>query len=344
METIEFKDAIEEAAGTTKNLLLGNGFSMALDKSSGIPDEKNRFHYSSLFKAAHFESPLKDIFGDLKTDDFEKVMKALSDTKKILQHYHDTCQINGKMKEHIKGLKNSLIQAIKENHPEHQNCLDNKSCFCSNFLAHFIPKEGNSGRIFTLNYDLLLYWVLMRDNECKEPKLQFDDGFRERYAPIWKLPDNQTIYFLHGALHLYDGDVEIRKLKSEPKNELILQITKKIKNGLFPMFVSEGDSSKKLAKIQRNPYLDHAFEAFTDMVKSENQSLFIFGCSFNETDTHIFNVIKEGKIEKVFVSVYEDIESPNNLKLKEFIEKNRRSTLKIIPFDANSAQVWGSNI
>jgi hypothetical protein len=63
-------------------------------------------------------------------------------------------------------------------HPEHVFKIpEEKSLACCSFLEDFL---GNDGRVFSSNYDLLLYWVLMR-NTSKNA----GDGFgREHENPL----------------------------------------------------------------------------------------------------------------------------------------------------------------
>src|SRR2546423_14725483 len=120
---------------------------------------------------------------------------------------------------------------------------------CKTFLAHF-------NRIYTLNYDLLLYWAFMQDEI--EPSLSCDDGFRTPddgpadYV-TWE-PDNaydqQKIYYMHGALHIFDAGAEIQKYTWRNTGiRLVEQIRNALQRNLYPLFVAEGESLQKLARI-----------------------------------------------------------------------------------------------
>lgn len=65
---ITFQEAIVQAGAGSKSLLLGNGFSI------------NYFSYSTLLDQAGLEasSPLRVLFSELNTVDFERVMRSLS--------------------------------------------------------------------------------------------------------------------------------------------------------------------------------------------------------------------------------------------------------------------------
>jgi Domain of unknown function (DUF4917) len=83
MPLLSFQAAITEAQRYNKrHLLLGNGFSIAL--------RPNIFQYGRLYEQADFSklSPTAKLaFEALGTQDFERVIKALRDAKKILAAY-----------------------------------------------------------------------------------------------------------------------------------------------------------------------------------------------------------------------------------------------------------------
>ena len=70
--------------------------------------------------------------------------------------------------------------------------------------------------IFTLNYDVLLYWALMQ-SELDSLHINHDDGFRhpedDPNQPwvSWHQGNQATVCYLHGALHLFDAGSEITK-------------------------------------------------------------------------------------------------------------------------------------
>ena len=128
--------------------------------------------------------------------------------------------------------------------------------------------------IYSLNYDLLLYWTLLHDQvvnwNAEDPlnsvveeteELEHDDGFRapdgdpEASYVTWDAEglasDNQNIHFLHGALHLFDYGAELQKCCWERAGGIALidQIREALGEGKFPLFVSEGNSAGKLEQL-----------------------------------------------------------------------------------------------
>jgi hypothetical protein len=114
----------------------------------------------------------------------------------------------------------------------------------------------------TLNYDLLLYWAQMHNEEGNEPSS--DDGFRkpeddyDAAYVTWESGNShkQNTWFLHGALHLFDAGTEIQKYTWVNTGlRLIDQIRDALKRDYFPTFVAEGTSNEKLIRIRHNDYL-----------------------------------------------------------------------------------------
>lgn len=89
-------------------------------------------------------------------------------------------------------LKNEFIATIQTNHIPSIDDDAKMSAF------HFISSYNC---IFTLNYDLLLYWVISHNGFYP-----FADGFGRAYDGLLIFNHNfgtKPFYFLHGALHLF---------------------------------------------------------------------------------------------------------------------------------------------
>src|SRR5258708_5291949 len=156
METIlTFDQALEKAKAYNRcHLLTGNGFSIACR-----PDI---FVYGKLFEQADFSrlSPsAHQAFGALNTTDFERVIKALRDATKLVHLYTGDPVAQQKMQEDADGLREVLVRTIASNHPEMPSDLaEAEYVACRKFLDHF-------DTVYTLNYDLLLYWAMMHTPE-----------------------------------------------------------------------------------------------------------------------------------------------------------------------------------
>lgn len=354
-EVITFHQALEDSADCAKrNLLLGNGFSIAC--------EPEIFHYGSLFGQADFSAipEARRAFEVLGTQDFEIVIRALEQGSQLNQIYTpgDPAAAQ-RMALHAAQLKELLVATVAHNHPARPGDIaDARFEACRRFLAHFLAGD-NHGRVYTLNYDLLLYWALMHDDnhfEDKPTNIVTIDGFGEDEDDpeadyvIWKAEstaNHQSVHYLHGALHLYDSGSELKKYTWIRSGlPLVDQARTAITAGLYPVFVSEGDSDSKLTKIRHCAYLQHSYKSFHTVMGSANQALFIYGHSLAHNDDHVLSRIGRGKCQKVYISLYGDPDSQANqaiaLRAQQIAAtRSPRNPMNVAFFDASSANVWG---
>jgi len=341
METIlTFEKAIEIAnsKGKAPHLLTGNGFSIAC--------RPNIFQYGKLFEQADFTrlSPSAQlVFGVLGTTDFERVIRALRDAAKLVRLYSKDVDIQTRMESDADGLKELLVNTIAKSHPERPSDIqDEEYAACQKFLSNF-------DKIYTLNYDLLLYWTLMHTEEGTAPSS--DDGFRKSKEDfdagyvVWE-PENtfdQNIHYLHGALHIFDAGSEIQKYTwINTGVRLIEQIRNALSREFYPLFVAEGTSKEKIQRIKHSDFLSKAYRSFQQI----GGSIFIYGHSLAENDEHFLRVIEKGKIGKVFIGIFGDPDSDSAkavIKRGKRLESNRKKgDLTVYFYDSASAKVWGN--
>lgn len=338
MPMMTFTEALEDAQRYNKrHLLLGNGFSIAC--------RPNIFLYGKLYENADFSklsSTAKFAFEALGTQDFERVIKALRDAQKILSVYGAPSSFTETLKKDADALRELLVQTIAASHPawpgeiteqEYKNCRE--------FIANF-------NNIYTFNYDLLLYWAQMHTEEGEDPNS--DDGFRKQednydagYV-VWEPSQSheQNMYFLHGALHVFDAGTEIQKYTWVNTGvRLVDQIRDALSKDFFPLFVSEGTSNEKLERIRHNDYLAKAYRSFSEITGA----LFIYGHSLAENDEHYLKRIEKGKVSSVYVGIYGD---PNGDSNKQIISRANKlisgrapsRPLQVQFFNAATARVW----
>jgi hypothetical protein len=281
-------------------------------------------------------------FDVLETHDFEVVMRALRLIVQLLPIYHDAPDLIARLTADADGLREVLVQAIAQTHPAGPFEIEEAQyAACRQFLANF-------DKIYTLNYDLLLYWVLMHTET--DPQIRCDDGFRKPDDPdadyvTWEVSStpNQNIFYLHGALHLFDAGFELQKYTWINRGvRLIEQIREALRNNLYPLIVAEGESHDKDARILHSGYLTRGARSFVQI----QNNLFIFGHSFGGSDQHWFNLIVKGKINRLFVSLYGDPESAANRLIRGKASglsdlRSPRRPLEVLFYDAPSAHVWG---
>ncbi len=354
MPLMTFEEAIADSEQFSKrHLLLGNGFSIAC--------RADIFHYGSLFGQADFSAvpEVASVFDALGTQDFELAIRALENAAKILPAYvpHGDAAI-AKMLEHAAALKEILVQTIAGNHPNiPPEIADDRFWACRRFLSHFLS-GAKAGQIFTLNYDLLLYWALMHDDMPFDDAIQMEtnDGFgNDEDDPdadyvVWQGETgahDARIHFLHGALHLFDSGAELKKYTWIRTNvPLVDQARAAIGADAYPLFVAEGTSAKKKAKIRHNAYLYQGFKQFVANIKVGTHCMFIFGHSLAENDDHILVRIGRGRFPKLYVGIYGDPATPDNQHIMQRAEalaamRHERSPLEVVFYDAASANVWG---
>ena len=124
----------------------------------------------------------------------------------------------------------------------------------------------------------------------------------------------QNIYYLHGALHVFDGGTEVQKYTwSNTGVRLIDQIRAALDNGLYPIFVAEGESAHKFERIRHSDFLSKAYRSFQEI----GNALFVFGHSMAPNDEHIIRLLGRGRISQLFVGLYGDLDGDQN----EFIRR-----------------------
>ncbi|MEM8721799.1 MAG: DUF4917 family protein [Cyanobacteria bacterium P01_G01_bin.39] len=349
MDLLSFDDALKKSKHYKKrHLLLGNGFSIAC--------RQNIFRYDKLFEQADFTSlpqSIRKAFDRLGTTDFEYVIKSLRDSAKIIPAYNNDPLMAKQMLDDAENIKELLVETIAKSHPERPTDIKEEEYIaCQKFLSNF-------NYIYTFNYDLLLYWTIMHNSQGQKPS--WEDGFSNSYSDIlnqetsdyvvWESSNTHNnknkIWFLHGALHIFDSVTEIKKYTwNRTDRRLIEQIRDSLNNDLFPLFVAEGSSSEKLEKIRHSDYLNKAYRSFEALQKC----LFIYGHSLAENDEHYLQLIERGKIEHIFVGLRGAINSEKNKHKVERTKlmserrkehsKNKKIPLKIDFVDMSTMKVW----
>ena len=344
MKVLTFEEALRRA-GEKRHLLLGNGFSIALR-----PDI---FCYGSLFAKADFSGypEVEAVFRSLGSEDFEEAVQALEGAATILPSFlPDQREACGRINACAAKIKDVLVATIAGQHPPRPNEIsDDQYEACLRFLKNFLtgPKGG---RIYTLNYDILLYWTLM--NGFVNRSIDFNDGFRtdvyngDAEYVVWDdSAHSQNVYYLHGALHLFDGGHELQKYTwCRTDKPLIVQARDAIGKNLFPLFVAEGTWEKKLRKICHHSYLSKGQRSLASI----KGVLFMHGVSLAENDTHILRVIEQNKgITTLFVGLHGAPDSAENQKIIRragamVTSRDAKSPLQVSFYDSAGANVWGT--
>lgn len=342
-----YKDVLTKTKGRNRHLLLGNGFSINYNKQI--------FNYNKLVEYINEinDEDLIKIFKAVNTSNFEEIMEQIDITIKIISTFENNQLIQQLSEAKIK-LKNTLIDAIDSMHPSNVfNVSETEANYCKDFLNPFLEKRNS---IITTNYDLLLYWVLMKKAEDFE---KFSDGFfrnSEESELTWGSNRfSQNIFYLHGALHLFDkGNAIVKEEYNDSnKNWLKDRIDKRINENEYPIFVTAGSGNEKLKHIMHNGYLSNCY----NHLKNIDGSLITYGFSFNNVDNHIIDAINASTFfsEKPKKTIENSIQDTNLGKLYSiyigvFSEKERQKMedmanngifkCKVYTYDLNSVNLW----
>lgn len=288
------------------SLLLGNGFSIGLSP---------QFNYRSLF--ANFlqrtNEPFTTLFSRFNTTNFEEILSYLENSVIVNQVLGLPID---EVIAAIEMLKNGLIESINEIHPV-ANDID------WGRLDEITVALDQFGDIYTTNYDLYLYHIIMKSND----RWQADNTIRPYQDYYWGTWNDdfkmfmgyqgyqryKHVYYLHGALSLFENSIYNLKIKKRrlDNTELIALISDQILANNFPLFVTEGTHQNKLSSIYRSHYLNFCLESLA----TDNNDLVVFGNSLSEFDSHLVDTIKRTRRRLIF-AIYPDGRNEPNLQLQ----------------------------
>ncbi len=327
------------------HLLLGNGFSVAYDPAI--------FSYNALhdFITKLKDKDLSTILSVIETRNFEIIMQHLDNFSALISAFGGNPALKKRVDAASAKLKTSLLDAVKALHPEHVfKVPEEQSKLCASFLKTFLDSGGN---VYSTNYDLLLYWVLMRNSvvkhvdgcgrELENPSDEFVPAEEQVWSDLtWgKYRDKQNVFYLHGALPFFDSGIAILKEEYDVYNFLLQKISARMEKGEYPVFVTAGDGQQKLKHITHNQYLTYCYDSLC-LVEG---SLVTYGFSFGPYDEHIIEAINKAanqgkKVPDKLWSVYIGVYSDDDRKHIEQIETKFRCKVHI--YDAKTANVWGT--
>lgn len=316
-----FQEAIDATSNKDRSLLIGNGFS------------SQYFTYRTLLEKTDLDEdePLRRLFDSFGTGDFEAVIRALEEAAQVEDAYENEAQAN-QFRSDADRLREQLVGAIRTIHPAHREDIEphfeSSRAFLKNFATYF-----------TLNYDLLLYWIQLDTKGYTDGfGLGIEaGGFRGPFKPGAYC----NTYNLHGGLHLFldeIGDVQKRLMGHTGIIDAIAQSITQQKR--LPLYVAEGTWQAKLKKINSIAYLRHCL----DKLRASGGNVFICGHSAAENDSHIYTSLFSSNIEHLYFGVYKP--SEDRLKgIDSELAKYQKLGAKGIPYsfyDAESANVWGA--
>lgn len=346
MKLESFEDVVKAMSKNSNrdyHLLLGNGFSIAYDSEI--------FSYNALhdFLSGMDDDELSKILRVIDTKNFEVIMQQLDTLSSLIDVFGGDKKMKNKIDFAIEKLKSGLLQAVQDLHPEHVFMVpENESKACAKFLNIFL---GRGGKIFSTNYDLLLYWVLMRNDTVahvdgfgREPtnfELNIDNEDLEWSDLFWGINrESQNVFYLHGALPFFDTGSEILKEEYEKNTYLLNKVSDRMERGEYPIFVTAGNGDDKLSHIMHNHYLSNCYDNLSEITGT----LVTFGFNFGQYDDHIIEAINRAakknrnefpKLNSIYIGVYTETDR----KHIEQIAVKFQTKVKI--FDARMVNLWG---
>jgi hypothetical protein len=313
-------------------LIVGNGGSMAV--SSG-------FSYRSLLEEArtrgYLNPQIESLFDQFQTEDFELLLRHLFHAQMV----NDALGVGSQpVSDAYSLVKHSLIQAVPSVHCAHSTTEPHLANIAA-FMARFKT-------VFSLNYDLIVYWALLRSNESQQAH-RFKDCFYDgRFRSDWanfRNPYRQErsvtlMFYPHGALHLAaDKDGDDIKLTGDGASTFLETIFEEWEsNEVAPLIVCDGNSEQKRRRIGSSTYLS---TVLTEVLPSSGPSLVCYGWALGEQEDHILRQLGGGRYKRIAISVYQ----PNTEAGKDYVTRVLRKVKwleleEIVFFDAASAGCW----
>lgn len=338
----------------TDSLLVGNGGSMALS---------DKFSYQSLYEKAIekdiLDQATQDIFSKFYkgSRDFERVLYRLWQAKYINQLFSISAEEIQKIQDGYILIQKALIKAVKELHPDHR-ALKEELFSVGNYLSHFKT-------VFSLNYDLIVYWSMLEYNDqyrnalkdgfiTSDPLSSNSKVFAKSKIEILRTPytgNNSAtlVFYPHGNLILHrtksrEGKIQGDKASYTSILDTIVDFWEE--NNSIPLFVSEGTYQEKLEVISSSAYLSYVIH---DQLPNGGDSLVIYGWGIGKQDMHILEQISRGNYKRIAVSVYKGTKDDEQIN-REISEVTERilSVAKHIDedsikfFDAQSEGCWNN--
>jgi len=328
-----FQELLNECDGE-KSIILGNGFGISFDVAMG----QDNFNWGSLLDLCDIQngSELHRVLFENQFD-FELVHQKLNNAIDILNLYEPLSPLIQQLEQQIQYLREQLIVAVGASHPPsfvqprtqtEREQLDERVANCRTFLRGF-------NKVFSLNYDLLLYWVRchQRPNLGRDSFTRLDDDL------VFSPSDNADFFFPHGSLFIYRDGVSAVKSGSSRGNPILARLEDNIEHGKFPMCISEGTGLQKFKEIKKNHYLLYSY----NKIKESTGTIFTFGCSFLDgKDSHIIEAMCRSQATRIVVGEFQPDAVARHRLGHEFarVQAELGTNKTVIIADSEGTELW----
>lgn len=306
-----------------RGIIVGNGASLSV-----WPHFKYESLYSIAKKERYLDDTSDDIFSMLDTKDFERVLGTLRVTVSINAHLGLE---TSRLEDMYRTVRKALGRAVSKIHiPWDERLKKQLQLIRSEILKY--------DAVFSTNYDLILYWALLSENdfsgftdffwrkvtirEGEETFLAFDPG------PPANADGMTKVFYLHGGLHLYvlpNGKTAkytrqtISGVSTQTLIDAFLRYAmgeggKDIGDEPVPLLVTGGDAMDKLQVISSSDYLWFAYDTLVNW----RRPIVIFGHSLRESDDHIVNAVASDKERALAISVFPGTEEEVERQIAEY--------------------------
>jgi Domain of unknown function (DUF4917) len=269
-------DAIRATDVQWPGLLLGNGSSIAVADS---------FAYRSLYEVAcsnAIDHPLsaatRRLFVSFATHNFEFVLASL----KLAGRVNAAAQIEAPVLADLyREVQIGLFESVVSVHVEWGGVA-------LRTLSQIRRELLNHKRVYSTNYDLIVYWAMLREGDPYDFR-DFFWGAGNSFDPadVGILGDPTLIYFLHGGVHLRRTPNGRSFKRTAEQQNLLSQFPTTWESDEIPLLISEGDSNDKLVSINRSDYLSFAYRRFLE----HRGNLVVFGHALGDADEHLVRAI-----------------------------------------------------
>lgn len=274
----DWRDVREQCQWT--GLLVGNGASCNVWPG---------FRYRSLLEEAQALGDERQltredlaIFSALRTTNFEMVLASLQTAACVVRALGQDTEA---IRRRYQSIQRALAAAVHRMHAPYGRLTDETLWQLQEAVS---PYE----RVYSTNYDLLLYWAIMHDNRAVLRDYLWSGGATYFDIAQTKLyPGPGAILYLHGGLHLVRMPSGATKKPTKERGTLREQFGSSIEDGCTPLVVTEGTADDKLASIRRSDYLSFAYE----QLAQHQGPLVIFGHRLSGADEHIARAIRESE-------------------------------------------------
>lgn len=273
-------------------LLLGNGASQAVWSGFGY---KSLYERASVGIANPLTAADVSVFKSVDTQNFEDSLRSLATASTVLTAlgHNDAFLLL-----RYASIKRALIEAVHSVHVPWSQQLKSTS------LAPIRAYLRQHKRVYSTNYDLLVYWA-MAASGSRDLNADFVDFIWSGSPPSFDrfnlgIKPERTgctrVYYIHGGLHLYrDQAGRTRKLVAY-QGRLLSQFGTLV----IPEYVAEGTWRKKVGKISGSDYLSFALASFA----RHDGPLVVFGQSLDfDSDGHLVWAMRNWGQRTIAISI-----------------------------------------